>query len=133
MKRIFYRLTQKRVARFILAGGSAFIVEYASFLILMSLGLPILIANTISFLAGLVTSFTLNKVFVFNNRDETVRQFTMYTSIALVNLGISDVLIWVSTHVWDLHYAVAKIVAVAFIALWNYGIFSRIIFINKGS
>ncbi|HMH69937.1 MAG TPA: GtrA family protein [Candidatus Saccharimonadales bacterium] len=121
------RLNTKFI-RFIISGGSAAIVEYGLFLLLSALYAPILVANTVSFLAGLVVSFTLNKVWVFSSKGALKRQFISYLLLALVNIVIGNALIWLFVEYWGVHAFVAKLLVMIVIALWNYLFFSKLIF-----
>jgi len=117
-----------KILRFLLAGGSAAAVEYASFLLLNYLSVPIIYANTFSFLCGLFVSFTLNKLWVFKSQGKTHKQFSIYFLLALINLCISNLSLWALVYHLGVWAPIAKILTMASIATWNYVFFSRLIF-----
>lgn len=120
-----------KLARFIATGGSAAVVEYIAFIILHRLGLHILVANSLSFACGLIVSFCLNRFWVFRSRDNVSTQFGMYAVLAVINLCISDALIWVAVNKLSMRALIAKLITMVLVAIWNYVIYTRIIFRHR--
>lgn len=117
--------------RYLLVGGTAFIFEYLVFVGLYSLfGLWLLLANSLSFLCGLVLSFSLQRAWSFKKSQfqKTVRrQFFLYGSLALCNLVIINALLDYLTRE-GLDPRVGKIVVMAAIVCWNFLLMQRVIF-----
>lgn len=111
-----------------MAGGAAAITEYSLFIVLKSSGLTIIIANSLSFLGGLIVSFSINKLWVFSAKGETPRQFSLYFILAAINLNISNLLVLLLVDKIGVKALVAKLIVMAAIALWNYFFFSKLIF-----
>jgi putative flippase GtrA len=122
-----------KVLKFLLSGGTAAAVEYAVFLTLHKVGMWLLLANALSFMCGLVVSFTLNKHWVFSHKGAATRQFIMYLTLALANLCISSGLIYLLVHSVELPAQLAKLCVMALVACWNYVIFRNIIFKKTGN
>ncbi len=126
------KILQQKLARFIISGGSAACTEYLVFYLLHSLGgVHIILANSISFCCGLIVSFSLNKLWVFKVAGNSKVQFGSYLALALVNLCISNALIWVAVEVLTIPALIAKLTIMITIAVWNYLIFSRFIFARR--
>lgn len=122
-----YRQLQ-RVLRFLVSGGLAAVAEYSTFIMLSVMFLfPVVLANTLSFCLGFIISFTLNKHWVFQSDGNMKRQMISYLILAVVNLCLGNVVIWILVEV-SLPPLIAKIITMIFIASWNYGFFSRYIF-----
>jgi putative flippase GtrA len=117
----------KRVTKFLISGGCAAATEYGMFLLLVS-GLPLFAANSISFLGGLAVSFFLNKRWVFLNKGRMTRQIVLYVTLAGVNLLTGNMVIWLLVENTYSSAMLAKIIVMILIAIWNYLLFSRIIF-----
>lgn len=117
-----------RVIRFLISGGTAAAVEYMLFsMIIFSLGSGTLhVAQTISFIAGLLVSFSLNNVWVFNAQGDTKKIFLKYIILAAINLLIGNILITIGSQLIPVY--VAKLLVMAIIAIWNYVIFQKFIF-----
>lgn len=123
-------MLEKRIIHYGISGFSAFIIEYGSFLILYyALKLPVVLSNTLSFILGLITSFTLNKNWVFGHTVHTrtfYNQFLVYLSVAVVNLMVTNLAIHILAKY--IPAFVAKILLVLIVACWNFVIFKKIIF-----
>lgn len=118
----------RKILKFLSSGISAAIVEYSLFTLLLHFKVAVVIANTLSFAAGLVVSFTLNKTWVFSVGGNSRVQFVKYSMLAAVNLAISNILIFYGTYSLKINELVVKLLVMVAIAAWNYVIFSKIIF-----
>jgi len=90
----------------------------------------ILVIQAVSFLAGFVVSFTLNKTWVFSSKNSgrTYHELWKYAVLATANLVISGLFIWLLVDVYDQSAYISKLVVMVVIAAWNYFIFQKIIF-----
>lgn len=122
-----------RIARFIVVGGSAAAVEFLSFVTLITLtSSPAILANMVSFLSGFAVSFVFNKSWVFASRGGAKKQLAQYTVLAVTNLAISNVAIWIiSMYTQGYVLIAAKVFVMIVIASWNYVIFHKVIFKNN--
>jgi len=118
----------KRVAKFLTSGVSAALVEYAVFLLLVGTIAKdqVVVAQTVSFLAGLIVSFSLNRRWVFSPQRKASRTFVEYFALATINLVITNILLLGLHHFLPL--AIAKIIIMGCVAFWNYFIFRKVIF-----
>jgi putative flippase GtrA len=124
------KILSNRPIKFILTGGIAFGVEYTSFIFLVYfVDSNIVVSNIVSFSLGLVTSFLLNKNWVFGNKEKSKRQPILYLSLALFNLAISTLIIGTVGKI--IEPAIIKIIMVIMIAVWNYFIYKYFIFSYK--
>jgi putative flippase GtrA len=124
------KILSNRPIKFILTGGIAFSVEYTSFIFLVYfVDSNLVISNIVSFGLGLVTSFLLNKNWVFGNKEKSKRQPILYLALALFNLAVSTLIIGTVGKI--IEPAIIKIVMVIMIAVWNYFIYKYFIFSYK--
>src|SRR4051812_46508882 len=82
--------------RYLVAGGLSATLEYGSFLLAFYLWhAPVVAANTISFVVGLLISFMLANFWVFpgRHRHNAWLQAAMYLSLALFNVTVSSVIL----------------------------------------
>lgn len=125
------QVVESRVLHYAFAGGAAFTVEYAAFLaIYYILSVPPELANIVSFALGLITSFTLNKLWVFGHQEQDVNgksQAALYALLALVNLALTTLGIHLLVE-HDVPAFIAKLVLIVLVAGWNFIIFRKIIF-----
>lgn len=130
------RSSVKRIISYGVIGVLAFTVEYGSFTILIHVlkgSMSLLSAQSLSFCLGLVTSFTGNRLFTFNTKDRDYvhsvsRQMGSYMILALVNLCLTNVVIFVLVHHTNIGAQVAKLIVMLMVVLWNFLIFHKLIF-----
>lgn len=123
----------KQFMRFIGAGGMAAAVEYLVFIILsLSPMTNLFTMQFISFMLGAITSFSLNRVWVFESRGGEPRRLmgevVGYFSLALVNVVITGFIIQILTNDLEWNVYVAKLSVMAMVVAWNFVIFQKIIF-----
>lgn len=134
LNNLLSRLLKQSIVRYLLVGATAFVAEYTSFYFMyFSLNLPLYGANSLSFILGLTTSFTLNKVWTFGNSDHTKRtthQLGLYISLAFINLLLTNILVgWLVYS--GLSAGISKLAAMIITSLWNFVIYRQIIFKTK--
>lgn len=115
-----------KVFKFLISGGLAAATEYGSFLLFI-LALPLVAANALSFMMGLIVSFSLNRSWVFGSKGNTKKKFAQYFLLALINLTLGSLII-LALVTAGIPALIAKVVVMLLIATWNYLIFSKIIF-----
>lgn len=120
-----------KVLRFLFSGGLAATIEGGSFYLLHGLKLPIILANTISFMCAITVNFFMNKLWVFPNNGNISRQVVLYFSLAGVNLLMSNIIIWLIINEAHVSSLIAKVITMLTIALWNYLFFSKLIFKDR--
>ena len=131
------RLVAPRQVRFVVTGLLAVVADYGTFVIGYSaLGADIAVATVASFIAGLVVSFGLNKLWVFESRGDSIarslRQLSLYGALLVVNIVVTYYVIAGLQHYAAVDPRVGKLICIALITAWNYPLYGRIIF-SKGS
>lgn len=127
-----------QMIRYIFVGGSAFLVEYAVFsllIIYMSGGvINLFFVQTTSFICGLFVSFFGNKSYTFRQsihqtHAHTIgRQSIMYASLALCNLVVTNILLAILVKQLGIPALVAKVCVMVAVAVWNFLLFKKVIF-----
>ncbi len=109
--------------RYIFVGGAAFLVDFASLYIFTDyFGIFYLISAAIAFILGLITNYFLSINWVFNRRtlDNKTIEFSVFTFIGIVGLGLNELFIWFFTAELGLFYLISKILAAILILFWNF-------------
>ena len=129
---LFKKLIKNRQFRvYVCVGSSAFVIEYVIFTILNHLDVYVAVSQSTSFLAGFVISFLGSRLLTFKSASFALSQSSQlwrYMMLAAVNLLLSNIVIYVLIQGLHIYPSVSKILVMAMIILWNYAIFSRIIF-----
>lgn len=127
------RLLKRKIVRFLISGGSAAIVEFSVFLLFReALDINLQVANVLSFSCGLVTSFLLNKYWVFGSNATAAGEFVRYAVLAGINLCISTLILTGLVHI-GMPAPISKIFVMGLIAVSNYFIFGKLIFKQRDS
>jgi putative flippase GtrA len=117
--------------RFGLVGVCNTAVDLLGYAALVSLGLPLFVANFISTTVGLLLSFTLNRNFTFRSRSGDVR------SQALWFLGVTGFGLWVMQPIVimlvnsafpGINVLIPKSAGIAMGLVWNYVLYNKVVF-----
>ena len=125
------RIINYRPIKFILTGGSAAFLEYASFVMIREMThWSVAVAQIISFIIGFVVSFLLNRQWVFSDsaKKHWQEQILAYSLLAIVNIGLTATLMVFVVDNLGISQWFAKFVMMAMVAVWNYFIFKKVIF-----
>jgi len=109
--------------RYFFVGGLAFIVDYASLWFLTEVcGLHYLLSAAIAFLLGLTCNYLLSTHWVFNDRRMKNRwsEFAVFALIGVAGLGLNELILYLGTDVFHLHYMVSKLVSTGLVFFWNF-------------
>jgi putative flippase GtrA len=127
-------MKNKKVIKYIFGGGASAVVEFFSFFCLSKVISTIYLLGFISFSCGLITSFLLNKYIVFGSKTkhkkELTKQILKFVLLGVVNSQLSPT-ITVLIYIIFKQLFIAKILTMIIIALWNYVLMNKFIFVKK--
>lgn len=119
-----------KMLRFMTVGLSGTILDFAVLTVLKEVFIfPTLIANTLSFSAGLLNNFTWNRLWTFSDvqRGNLMRQFLQFASISMVGLLLNNwIMLQLEAPLDELlgldgyGYLPAKVIATGIVFIWNY-------------
>lgn len=123
----------QQLFKYVVVGGLAFIVDYTTlFIITQFIGLHYLLAATIGFLLGLVINYLLCIGWIFDQRtiENTKLEFTVFTLIGFAGLGLNNGIMFVAADWGGIHYLLAKLLAAAFVLIFNFLLRRHFLFLN---
>lgn len=112
-------------------------IDFTLLFSLKALGLPVISANIISTFAAFCFSFFANKKYTFKSTAGNVkREITLFVVITLFGLWvIQTIVIYLISNLLassqlsnDLILIIAKVVATIASLIWNYTLYSRVVF-----
>lgn len=109
--------------RYILVGGTAFIVDFGSLYILTDyMGIFYLLSAAIAFTLGIIVNYLLSVKWVFNKHtlDNRLYEFGVFAVVGIIGLGINEVIIWYLTSNLHYYYLFSKIVSAVVVLFWNF-------------
>lgn len=118
-----------RVLRFALVGAWGTLIDIALLALLKSAGLVTILANTLSFCAGLANNYYWNRRWTFEIRESAgwKRQFIQFGLVSLAGLALNNAIVLLleapfgvllGAASWG--YLPAKVVATGVVMFWNY-------------
>ena len=125
------------LARFASVGVVNTLVDLLLYVALAWLGVGIVLANFISTSAGMAVSFAGNRRFVFGGSESRAREITLFIIVCGLGIWVIQPLIifWASgmlDRLFDLpsvfFSSIPKILAILVAAVWNYLLYSRLVF-----
>lgn len=120
-----------RVAKYITAGGTAAAVDLGLLYLLTDIArLHYLVSATLAFIVAFWVSFILQKFWTFGDdtRDRIHTQAVVYFVIAVANVGVNALLMYLFVSVFGIWYFLAQIIAGALIACYSFLIYRRFVF-----
>jgi putative flippase GtrA len=104
-------------------------LDFSLLTLLKLAGLPTLLANSLSFTAGLVNNFTWNRLWTFGDviQPDWRRQLVQFTAVSLVGLALNNLIVLSLEGIFgtmlgqpDWGYLPAKVIATGAVVFWNY-------------
>lgn len=102
--------------------GVATVIDMGVLYVLTSMmGMHYLISAVWGYGAGMLTNYSLNKVYTFKNTSTRYAlQMGIFILVALVGLALNQIIMYALVEFGSAHYLVAKVVAVGVVALWSF-------------
>jgi Predicted membrane protein len=119
---MFKRLTIKnlQLIKFSIVGASNTLLSLLSYYLLIHIGLHYLIANTLAFGVGILNSYTLNKLWVFQVRNSNYTTLIKFISLNLFTLSLSSILLMLLISVFHAGKIISQIIVTCTILFINY-------------
>ena len=128
---------KQTAGRFAIVGVANTLLDFGVLFTLTSLGVNKLVANVISTTIAFIFSFFANKKFTFKSTSKSlVREMILFVIVTLFGLwGLQTGVIWATTPLLtsvtgseSLGLLGAKLVATAVSMVWNYLLYSKLVF-----
>ncbi len=123
--------TRMRVFKFLISGSIGISVNLSIHWTLVELlGVHYLIGSMIALLSSLIVGFILQKYWTFEDRAHTRApiQFSMYVGLALLDLGINSLVVYMLVEQLGIYYLLAQALGSGVIAISSFFIYREIIF-----
>ena len=114
VRRVYYKF--RNLILYGIIGSFTSFLDFCAFTLLASyVGIHYLVANCISVLVGITTSFLLNRSYNFRVKDKTKQRFAIFLTVGLCGLMLSNLILYIGIdmlHGEDVIVKLASIVLV---------------------
>ena len=109
------------VFRFLLVGGSCFLLEYFLLYTLTEYGgLDPLLSAPIAFTISLIVNYILCVYVVFHVKHQGKRQMVLFIVNSIMGLALNQLVMWFCIDILSIWYMFSKVVASGIVMIWNY-------------
>ena len=123
------RSSFNQLKKYLAAGLLAAATEYGLFNVFhIFFGVWHLTSHSLSMLAGFFVSFLLNKYWSFRSKDNFLRQLFLTGILFLLNLGISNAIMYLLVDVLKVMALLSKLIVMGMIVVWNFIIYKKAIY-----
>jgi Predicted membrane protein len=133
--------TMVQFIRYSFVGFVATVADMLVFHVLSNIiGINHIVANSISFICGLIINYVMSRKWVFNaDTGYSVKEFVMFSFIGVIGLGISDLILYILIDLGIFVYIfrldnmefvklVSKCIAVIVVLMWNFIARKKLVF-----
>lgn len=108
--------------RYIFVGGTAFIIDFSIYSILVIIGIHYLISAIIAFIISVLANYILSTKWVFNQASNMNKklEFNLFIIISTIGLGFTEILLYVFTDILMINPIISKIIASIIVLFWNF-------------
>ncbi len=117
--------------RYVISGGTAFVFDYATVLLLTELaGFPYLLSTACGFCVGLLITYFMSVVWIFDERRVANKtgEFLVFGVIALTGIALSLGFMWLFTDICSIDYRISKLITTVIVSVWNFVLKKKILF-----
>lgn len=111
-----------RFIRFGIVGASGMVVDFGvTWLCKEKLRWNKYVSNSLGFILAATNNYLWNRVWTFQSQSEAVaREYISFVVIALIGLGLNNLIIYLLHERWHLNFYLSKLIAIACVTLWNF-------------
>ncbi len=89
-------------------------------LLVRYVGVHYVVANCFSVLCGISTSFVLNRNYNFKVKDKTKQRFTMFLTIGLCGMLLSNLILWLCIETFHFHTILSKLLSIVLVVFFQF-------------
>jgi len=127
MKKIPPHLGQ--FALYVLSGGTAAVVDFGSYSLLLSVGIWYIAASIVSGVLGFVTTFLMNKYVAFKKKNNMFRHLVRFFIVDMLNILAITLVLYGLVDGLGMDKQIAKILAMGMVVLWNFFVYKFFVYV----
>lgn len=79
-----------------------------------------IVSNSLSVIAGITTSFTLNRNYNFKVKDKTKQRFSIFLSVGLCGMLLSNLILWCCIDKMEMSKIVSKLLSIVLVVFFQF-------------
>lgn len=83
-------------------------------------GWQYILSNCISVLAGITTSFTLNRNYNFKIKDKTKKRFSIFLTVGLCGMVLSNIILYCCIDIIGINKIVSKLLSIVLVVFFQF-------------
>jgi len=109
--------------KFCTVGLSGLVIDFgATWILKEKVKIYRYLANTCGFILAASSNYLLNRVWTFESQSKQIgAEYISFFAIALVGLGINNLVLWFLSDKMKYNFYLSKIFATGVVTLWNFG------------
>ena len=111
-----------RFVRFGIVGASGMVIDFGvTWLCKEKLRWNKYLSNSLGFILAASSNYTWNRLWTFQSESvEIAREYSTFVLIALVGLGLNNLIIWLLHEKLHLNFYLSKLLAILCVTIWNF-------------
>lgn len=111
----------KQIAKFLVVGGTAFLIDYGVMLALVEgVGIHYMISNILSFSLSVLYNYVLSVYWVFSPRKKERCASILFVILSIAGAFLNSYIMWELVEVIHMGYQWAKILATGIVMVFNF-------------
>ena len=109
IKSLIQKIISRQESRFLMVGAINTLVGYGAYALFLSVGVPYLIANTLSTIIGVINSYLWNRFFTFKSKGKAMGEIIRFSFVYLISYCCSMVFLYLIVGQFGVNVYVAGI------------------------
>ena len=111
-----------RFVRFGIVGASGMVIDFGvTWLCKEKLRWNKYLSNSLGFILAATSNYIWNRLWTFQSESvEIAREYSTFVLIALVGLGLNNLIIWLLHEKLHLNFYLSKLIAIGCVTIWNF-------------
>lgn len=117
----FHYKAMRHLVLYGIIGILASSIDFSIYMLLVQVaGWQYIIANCVSILVGLTTSFTLNRKYNFKVKDNTRKRFFLFVTVGLAGLLMSNLILYACVNHFVMNKLIAKLLSIIMVVYFQF-------------
>lgn len=115
-------------ALYVLSGGTAAVVDFGSYAVLIRLGVWYVGATVVSGVLGFFTTFLMNKYLAFKKRNDFMRHLLRFFIVDMANIIVGAAALYGLVDGLGMDKQIAKLLTMGMVVLWNFFLYKFFVY-----